>query len=217
MPTAIENEYVQAAADVSAAAGDGLAAPIGSIGVPSTILIPPAKNRLTRATFVDYLNAGTAHTITFMVPMNDDTPKLTGDVMVNGTTLSLSSVPHDSGGNVPASGDWVAIRGVNGNLYRFHVASYSAGVITITATSGYGDANGTGVPVEFPSGRLVWFFGSPSADQPRKLVAAASARTTLPGILCTTPKVYQPIIVHSDNGTAAALSFYASGDNVKPE
>lgn len=216
MPTAIENDLVTASIVVNPSAGDGVGGAMTALDVPSVRILAPVKGQYTRCTALHYMNAGTAHTITFMTPLGDDSATLTADTALNGTTFSVSIIPRDSTGNAPASADWMVVRGTDNNLYSFHIASYSSKVITITATSTWGDANGTGVPIEFPSGNVVWFFGSPTADQYRRIVAPASLPTNINGVLCTTPKVYQPILVHSNNGTAAALSFLVSGDNPKP-
>lgn len=219
MATAISSGGVQAATDVQdVPAGDGIGTgTIGGIGVPTVRIIPPVIHRFTRCTGISYDNAGTAHTITFMTPIGDVSPKVTADLAINGTTIPLDAVPHDGGGNVPASGDWLCVRGTDNQLYSYQVASYAAGVITITATSGYGDANGTGLAMTIPTGNQVWFYGSPAvlADQPRRLISKASTVNTIVMVLATTPKVYQPILVYSDNGTAPANSIYLSGDNPK--
>lgn len=201
---------------VQADAGGGLGNSVNTLDIPNTKLIPGVKGALTRLTMIDYEAAGTAHLVTPMYPLGDVTPTLTADVAVNATVINISEAVHDAAGNLPASGDWIAVKGANGRLYHFHIASYSSLAITITATNLWGDANGTGVPVALPTGNKVWFFGSPSVDHvSRSYKFKASTPRTLP-VSIATPKVNQPMIVHADNVTAAATIFQIAYDNPKP-
>ena len=204
-------------ADVSA--GDGLGTITRTAGVPLTKLLLPAKDKLTRLTSYDYKSAATAHTLAAMVPLGDVMPTVTQDVAVNGTVIYISDPIFDSTGNAPASGDWIAVRGGDGVLMHFQVASYALKAITITGTQYYGDANGTGVPVAIPTGNLVWFFGSPTADHPnRQFITEASTRLIKAvAAYSTTPKTYQPMIVYSSNATNAATVFEVTYDNPSPK
>lgn len=198
--------------------GNGFGNKTAGNDVPILRIIPPSVNALSRVTGLDYEAAGTAHTVTFMTVVSDVTPTLTQDVVLNGTVFYLSDAPHDSTGNPPAAGDWFTVRGANKKMYAFKVASYAASppAITITTTSGIGDANGTGVPVAFPTGNNLWFHGSPTADHPdHGYLMKASTIRTLNMILATSPKINQPILVHSDNAAAAALTCAVSYDNPK--
>lgn len=219
MAVSAEDDVSQATT-VAATAGGGIGSDTATAGVPRTKLLPPVVDCLTRLTMLDYEAAATAHPIACMIPIGDVSPSLTQDVAVNGTVFYLSEPVADSTGGAPASGDWIAVKGGDGIFYHFKVAGYVAGppaAITITATSGYGDANGTGVPVAIPSGRRIWFFGSPTADHAKRIYTPkASAVRTWNGSLMVTPKTFQPMIIHSANDTNALVAFHVNYDNPKP-
>lgn len=211
-----DNLDVDPGTPIKTDAGGGYGNATATAGVPLTKLIPPVENCLSRLTMIDYEAAATAHSVTAMVPVDTTTPTIVSDVAINGTVFYISESVHDSTGNVPASGDWFAVRGSDGLMYHFQVASYATNALTITATSGYGDANGTGTPVVIPIGNRVWFFGSPTADHPkRRFYFKASTPRTLTATLAVTARTYEPIIVHSPNDTNAALAFQIAFDNPK--
>lgn len=212
---------VSLSAVVDATAGGGIGNDTATAGTPRTKLIPPVSGRLSCLSLLDYEAAATAHDIHCMIPIGDTSPTLTADVAVNGTVFYLSEAVADSTGAAPASGDWIVVKGGDNLFYHFKVASYAAGppaAITITATSGHGDANGTGAPVAIPAGRRVWFFGAIADHAKRKYTSKASAvRTWGPGELMVTPKTYQPMIIYSPNDTNAALAFHINFKHLRPE
>lgn len=205
---AAESDELNEGTELALVAGDALGNSTNTVDIPVTKIIPAVKGCLSQLDFIDYEAAGTAHLVTPMTVIGDVSPTLTVDVPVNGTAFNYSGVVSDSAGNVPAAGDWFVIKHWETKLfYRFYINTWSAGVFNIKTTNLWGDANGTGSPVAFPSGSKIWFMGAPDQDHnTRRIYMKASTVRQIP-VRVTSLKKNQPILLHSDNITAAALVF----------
>jgi hypothetical protein len=168
-------------------------------------VIPPKPVRQARVRALWYDNAGTAHTITLMRPLSSSTASVAADA--GQTDITVNSALPDAGGNPPAAGDLVIFKDVTGAWDYGEVSSYSNLVITLTAN----------LTSQIPAGNTIYFMGAPAdhADE-GQFPAKASVRTVLENILFTTVNTNQPILVHSNNGTAAGTLEMVTFDYPKP-
>lgn len=170
-------------------------------------LIPPRPRAYTRITSFGYLDAGTAHTITFLRPL--------GRTVANGANaagqavLNLAADPGSAaliyGGtvNAIATNDYIAVRESDGITRLYKVSSVATLAITLTANLAVGTVGG----------ESVWFFGITTDTDGRTGKAhpflkggAASAVKTFTdresGVISSIG-TDEPIMVNSNNATNA--------------
>lgn len=181
-----------------------------------TQLVPPLKGAFTGITRLAYTNQGTAHVLTIMRPLNWTTfsaDAASGQAVVNvvvnpgayatswkygrpGATPSVAD-------NLVAANDWVVYELPDGNYVLDTVASISGLAITLT----------TNVPTGgVKNGGRLWCFGVTTDLNPQTTVAhtqfplPVSATTVFANkndVFYRSLNKYDPLILHSDNATAA--------------
>lgn len=174
-------------------------------GTAITCLIPPRKRAFTRLTSVLYRCAGTAHTVSLMKAFSRTT--LAAAAAASATTVVLSANP---GTGTPAgaiaNGDWIAIKLDDGS---FFIATVTVSGLSMTVAA---------LPAAAAAGNDVFFFGVPgdhtsTQTNPKpnpikgsQIVCTASVLNswTDPAAgLCQSLEQYSPLMVHSNNATAA--------------
>lgn len=173
----------------------GYGAVTQTAGTVITRTVPPARNAYTHITCVKYTAAGTAHTVTVMRPYGKTT--LSSAALAAQAVINLTA---DSGVTPPgaiAANDYLVIEKPDGTYHTAVVSSVAALAITLTANVPTGG---------FASGATVWFMGAPADHVDALFSGIASATTTYSedvGSIRATLNKYEPMIVHSNNATAA--------------
>lgn len=197
--------------------GDGYGSKTLSLGVPIVLVCPPKAGKYTRLDYIQYLPAGTAHTITAMVTLFSTS--VATDVALNGTTITgKQPLSATEAGGAAAAGDWIVTIDQNGKYVVYQIASVTGAVNTITTTSDYGDANGTGVSSIIEQDAPLYFMGAPGNHSKRQFLTVASTLFTVApplGGIATATRKNQPILVHSDNATAAGSFKAITYSNVR--
>lgn len=185
-----------------------------------TCIIPPHRRGRTRLTRILYRCGSTAHTITVMKALGSTT--LTAAVAASGTSITLAADPGTTtAAGAIANSDWIAIRLDDGSVFLTTISSLSTLTMTVNA-----------LPSAAAAGSKVWFFGVPgdhASSQTQSTVATISPATILKGklFLATvsvmndwgdagasieqTLNIDEPLVVHSDNATAAGTFELVSG------
>lgn len=189
-----------------------------SVGFGTVInaVVPPNRDKRTRIASLNYLPAGTAHTLTFLRPIGKT--GFTAATAAAGTVLSIirnpgpdgtglagasptnNDYPQGNSANLLAGSDLVAIREVDG-VTRIYTASAVTGLsVTVGALTAGVDTTST-----------MWMLGvladtepATGLAHPTRLTVASALNTysgTVSGVLAT-HKVDEPILIQSDNATA---------------
>jgi hypothetical protein len=169
-------------------------------------LIRPFKHARTRIKELAYTAAGTAHTLT--VRMSIGTTVLSAAAAASQAVIVLTAQPSSA-------------RNVAGNDYLV-IEQFTAGkkqhwiLVKVTSVVGLSITLTASLSVALPAGARVWLMSLDSdtilgqGSAPPTFTLAASVTTTLPSSvggqsagLATTPGNYEPMIVESNNATAA--------------
>lgn len=181
-------------------------------------LVYPKRDAITAITFCSYINQGTAHTLTVMRPFNWTTftadasaAQAVVNITVNPGAYSTAGVwQYNTFGGTPsvannlmAASDFVVYELPDGNYVVDTVASITSLAVTLT----------TNVPTGgVKKGGRIWFYGITTDLNPQTGKAhpahtlTASVTTTIQnnyGDAFRSLNAYDPIIVHSNNATAA--------------
>lgn len=183
-------------------------------------LIRGADGLITRINNITYTSAGAAHTITIMRPVaatTIDGGSNGGDSSFDVANLGAMKVTSSSSIELIATNDYLAWVNVNG-IYQFDTVSSVSGN-TVTMTSSLGTAVADGAPV--------WIFGELGRAPHVTLSPSVSTTTSInchvqagqPGQVNTNVRVGSgdPLIVSSDNGTAAGTIVSISGEYVSAD
>lgn len=186
--------------------GNGDGKKTQTAGTVIQYLVPPDVRGFTRISNIVYTAAGTAHTLTFMRPIGRTTVAsagATGQAVVNITADPGVAAGYAGISNAIAANDFVAIRTASDGITRLYkVSSVSTLAITMTAN----------LVVAVAAGDIFWFFGittdtdGVTGSAHPALNGTASATTTYTdttGGVVSSFRVYEPILVNSDNATAA--------------
>ncbi len=181
--------------------GNGIGNKSVAFGTTITFLVPPSgttKPGRTRISKCVYTAAGTAHTLTFLRPINKTTASsaaASGQAVIN-----LTADPGVTG-NLIAANDLLAVRETDGVTRLYVVSSVSSLAITLTGNLTAGAA----------AGAKVWNFGIVSDTDPAigmahpSLRGIASATTTYSDTdagLFAGHENDSPILFSSNNATA---------------
>lgn len=93
-------------------------------------LVPGRKGLLTYISFIEYKDAGTAHTITLMAKVSETT--LTAAVAASGTVIPIAADPGTSATGTIAAADLVAVQLADGSWHGSAVSSVSSLNITLS-------------------------------------------------------------------------------------
>jgi hypothetical protein len=157
-------------------------------------LTPVRKGLRAVLTLLSYSSGGTAHTVTVLRPLGQTT--LSAAAAASQAVVNLTADP--GAGTVAggiAANDKVVIEKPDGTLHYGVVSSVATLAVTLTANVPAGG---------FSAGARVWFYGV-NADKHPTFKPPVSAQTTFAsesGVV-SAERLEQPLIVESDNGTAA--------------
>lgn len=160
--------------------------------------IQPVINHYTHLSSLKYLAAGTAHTITVMRPLGRTTLSAAADA--NQAVINLTADPGSIAGN-----DYVVIAKPDGTFHTGVVSSVNSLAVTLTANVPTGG---------FANGAIVWFMGVAGDHTNSQFDGTASTLVSHgDGIssLFGTLDDYAPMIVYSNNATAAGTLQQVSG------
>jgi hypothetical protein len=205
-------EAVAAAAAVAETPGDGYGSITATLGTELLRVCPPKAGRFTRVHSTVYDCAGTAHTLTMMVPL--DKTQVATDAAAGQAVIKLKAAVADASGTKIAANDYIVVKDETGIFGVYKVASVSGNSITISVS--IGSADGSGFVNKVLADAAVWFYGTAADHSKRAFTMKASTVTTLPDATngwCTTPSKFQPIVIHSDNSTAAGTLVAVSYSN----
>lgn len=185
-----------------------------AFGTKIDILVPPRQSKRTKLCKVSVTVAGTAHTLTVLMPLASTV--LTADAAAGQAVINVAADPGDytnksTADNPIAAGDYLVIQKPDGTYLMDTVASVASLAITMT----------TVLPtLGLKSGAKVWFMGVAADVSPQTAEAhpvftlPASATTSLEatqGSLAETPGMGEPMILQENNATATATVEHASG------
>lgn len=186
-----------------------------------TALIPPRARAFSRVTHVMYRCGTTAHTITLLksfLPTSGAVSTLTATVAASGTSATVNADPSvGSPAGALANGDWVAIQLDSGEYFISTISGLASLTFTVNA-----------LPSQASAGNKVYAFGVP-ADHASSQTTQAPNPIKGSSILCTASVMNDwsdfasgliqslaqemPLIVHSNNATAAGTFELVSGDH----
>ena len=180
-----------------------------------TGLIPGKDGGIARITGWSYTCAGTPHTVTFMRPVATTTATAGAAAAQKDVVVASVNSMKDSSGAAEnlAAADYVVYQTTGGGYELNTVASFSTLTVTL----------GTNIAVAIASGSTIWIFGEVGrAVHPTFLTVAsinndlsdARLQAGLPAqadLHNQRSGVGDPLIVHSDNETAAGILRYATG------
>lgn len=140
----------------------------------------------------------TAHTLTFLVPV--DEVAVASDAASGQAVVNINRVPTSADGSVIANTDFFVLQHEAGDWAVYKVSSAAGLAITMTAN----------LSQKVLKSSKAFFMGQPSDHPLRQFTMKASTVSQFIGgdfriRACTTPLVAQPILVHSDNSTAAGF------------
>lgn len=175
-------------------------------------LIDPGRGKKIKVTNLKVTVGGTAHTLTFLRPLNTTT--LSAAAAAAQAVINLTADPGDYSGssvadNPIAAGDYLVIEKPDGTYHLAVVSSVSTLAITLTANVPTGG---------FDSGATVWFLGvaadtDPHTAEPHPVFTLpASGATTMADFLIA--QVLQnnaPMLAQINNATAASVLEYING------
>ena len=207
-------DSVGVAAAVAETPGDGYGSITASSGTELLRVCPPKQGRFTRVHSTVYDCSTTAHTLTMMVPL--DKTQVATDAAAGQAVIKLKKAVADAGGTKIAANDYIVVKDEAGIFGVYKVSSVSGTSVTI-ATS-IGSADGSGFVNKILADSAVWFYGTAADHSKRAFTMKASTVTTLPDAIngwCTSPGKFEPVVIHSDNSTAAGILVAVSYSNPK--
>ena len=181
-----------------------------------TVLVEPAMNGArTRVTNIQYLSGNTAHTITVMKALARTTTSAAS--IANTNTVTLTSLSFR--GDTLAANDYIVLENSD-----FTFTSHICSAVNTTTKVATISPNTT---VAISSGARVWIMGATGEAEHGKMlsiantivqfesslsgVACAGYRTTVSGTTYTRSGNDDPVILHSNNATAAGVFENISG------
>lgn len=191
---------------LNAIAAFGRGKATATAGTRIRALVPGDEHGYTYLTFVRYTAAGTAHTVTMM--RGQSFSSAAAAAAAAAVAVTVNDALLDGAGNALAAADVVAIELDNGDWHLgvIDTGGWNGTTKVLTLTAGTAIPAGRSVPV----GARVISYGvaGDSGHAAYTLTAGASATTNYPAVanagpLCKSYSRHEPIIVDSDNATAA--------------
>lgn len=207
-------DAVGVAAAVAETPGDGYGSLTASSGTELLRVCPPKANRFTRVHSWIYDCGGTAHTVTLMVPVAR--VKVLTDAAAGQAVVKMSQAPVGTTGAKIAANDYFVVKDESGVFGAYRVNAVSGTSITIDVS--IGSADSSGFVNKLIAGSFIWFFGATSLHSKRQFTMKASTVTSMPDASngwATSPGKNEPILVHSNNATAAGTLVGLSYSNPK--
>lgn len=182
-------------------------------GTVITRLIEPAmRGAKTRLTQLTYISGGTQHTVTILKAL----ARTTVTAAQSASDTAVSVVSKAFRGDTVAASDYIVIQHNDGTFGAYLVSAVSNLTFTIPSLS-----------AALAIGNLVWIMGATGEAEHIVLSPPASATTryqdSIGGIACSGYRsvsggtIYQrsgnddPLLIHSNNATAASVVESASG------
>jgi hypothetical protein len=192
------------ALDAIAAFGRGKAT--ATAGTRIRVLVPGDRHGYTYLSFVRYTAAGTAHTLTMMRGQSFTTASAAAAAAAVAVVVVDDLL--DGAGNALAAADLVAIELDDGSWHLGIIDTGGWNGTTNTLTLTAGTAIPAGRSVEVGARVISYGVAGDSGHANYTLAAGASATTNYPAVansgpLCKSYSRNEPIIVDSDNATAA--------------
>lgn len=180
-----------------------------------TVLVNPAmRGAKTRITNINYTNGNTTHLITVLKALARVS---TTAANASANTITLSSMAFR--GDTLAGSDYVVVEHSDGSYGAYSVSSVNTTTLVATLASN--------LTVAVASGAKVWIMGATGEAEHKTMLAPVSSlsrfESALAGIVTSGYRsvsggtVYQrsgnddPLLVHSNNGTAAGVIEVVSG------
>jgi hypothetical protein len=176
-------------------------------GTPITFMAPPSREGYTLLTAFIYKAAGTEHTVTVMRSLEATT--LSASEAAAATVIDVTAAPGTgTPAGLIAANDWVVIQLDDGNFFLVKVSSVSANAITIA----------TALPSAAAASNAFWFFGAPGdhvssqttlktnhavGSQYKTGTSQTITRADYAAGLLRSHAKHQPVVLYSDNATAA--------------
>lgn len=186
------------ATDSGTSAGNALADTYGSktasAGTAITRLVPPSAGKLARVSSFIYVCGSTAHTVTVMPSLADTI--VTTDAASGQAVVAFGAIPTAPDGSALAASDWVTLQHEDGSWAEYKVSSVSGLNVTLTAN----------LSQKVKAGSRIFFHGAPADHATRQFLLVASTTLTINDVSCgagSATRLGEPVIVHSDNATAA--------------
>lgn len=178
------------------AVNDAYGTKTAAAGTEFTRVIPSRPGLRARASGFIYTAGTTAHTLTFMVTL--DQTSIASEAASGQAVIVASRVPTAPDGSSLAAGDWVIVAHEDGVWTDYKVTSISGFNITLTAN----------LAKKVLKDSALFFMGAPADHDGRAFTILASQTLSMYGAdnkLCAATAMVdnQPILVHSNNITAA--------------
>jgi len=184
-------------------------------GTAITQLIQPRSGSFVRVNKIGYTSGSTGHTLQFL--RSQGSTVTTAASAAGDSTITLSSTSpitsdFSAATETLAANDYLAVQSTDGTYELVKVSSVSGSVVTLTATLAKAVASGATVYAFYELAR-------PSSSAGRPAIAfypTASALSTMGGespeaAIVDGDKAGAPVMVHSDNATAAGYIQYLAG------
>lgn len=172
-------------------------------GTVITTVVPPKRGHRTRLVGLEYISAGTAHTVNIhravgKTVLNAAAAAAQADIVVK--TSGSTTIGTGSVAGAVAANDFLVIEKPDGSYHVGKVSSVAAasgGTQTITLTAN--------VPTGgFAAGAQVWLMGAVSESSNQILSPTTSATSTYGGdVFCSSFRANEPLLLQSTNATAA--------------
>lgn len=168
------------------------------------VTVPPRRHRWTRIMSLRYTSTTTAHTLTCLMALGSTT--LAAAASAGQALVTLTADPGPVGNGIAAA-DYLVFEKPDGTVHTDTVSAWNSETKVVTLTNN--------VPTGgFAIGAKCWFHGV-AGDQTSDQVATI-ANTVLSlsqdfGALHSPGGVYEPIVIHSNNGSNAGTLNHANG------
>lgn len=173
-----------------------------TLGTVITRGIAPMRGNLTRLTTLHYVSLGTAHTLTVLKSLGRTT--LAAAAAASQAVVVLRSDPGPST-NLLATSDYCALRQNDGTML-FGTVTWVLGTLTATF--------GSNLTAAASAGSDFWMFGVAADQTDYTFKPTVSTRTIysdpISGIM-TSGNVDEPLLIYSNNATAAGVIDLAAG------
>lgn len=188
-------------------------------GTVITQLIQPKVGGIARVNKINYTSGSTVHTLQFLRSQGSTTTTAAaaaGDSTITVASTSPITSDFSSATETLAANDWIAIQSTDGTYELAKVSSVSSLTITLTATLAKAVASGAAVYAFYELAR-------PATSAGRPAIAFYPTASTLSSIGCEDHASAivdgmvrgAPVMVHSDNATAAGYIQALSGAYLK--
>jgi len=145
-----------------------------------------------------YKSGTTAHTLTFLTCMDETT--VSSDAASGQAVVNVARVPTAGDGSLLAANDFAVLQHEDGTWGGYKVSSISGLAVTFTGN----------LTAKVLKGTKFFFHAAPGDHSDRAVSTVASTEHIFGGgdsrhVACAATKKGQPILIHSNNATAAGV------------